>query len=207
VKHLPRTQKIFGIGLSRTGTTSLHAALERLGFRSCHYPPLDRLLEIVESCDAVDDTSVACSFRELDALYPGSRFILTVRDIQSWLASTERFFAKDPHPVESWRQEVRLRIYGVLRWDREAFEAAYHRHFETVLAHFRNRRSALLIMDIAAGDGWDVLCPFLNVPTPDEVFPREHVFPTPPRDICDETRACPVNRTKRSSPASLSQFQ
>jgi Sulfotransferase domain len=182
VKHLPRTQKIFGIGLSRTGTTSLHAALERLGFRSCHYPPLDRLLEIVESCDAVDDTSVACSFRELDALYPGSRFILTVRDIQSWLASTERFFAKDPHPVESWRQEVRLRIYGVLRWDREAFEAAYHRHFETVLAHFRNRRSALLIMDIAAGDGWDVLCPFLNVPTPDEVFPREHVFPTPPRD-------------------------
>jgi len=30
--------KIFGIGLSRTGTTSLSAALEMLGFKSKHYP-------------------------------------------------------------------------------------------------------------------------------------------------------------------------
>jgi hypothetical protein len=27
-----------------------------------------------------------------------------------------------------------------------------------------------------------VLCSFLDVPAPDEVFPREHVFPTPPRN-------------------------
>jgi hypothetical protein len=143
-----------------------------MGFRSCHYPPLDRLLEVVESCDAVGDTPVACSFRELDAAYPGSRFILTVRDIESWLLSTQRFFSETP-PVEGWRQEVRLRTYGVLEWDRKAFEAAYRRHFETVLAHFCNRRNDLLIMDITAGEGWDVLCPFLRVAAPDDIFPHE----------------------------------
>jgi hypothetical protein len=155
-------------------------------------PPLDQLLEVVESHDAVSDTPVACSFRELDRLYPRSRFILTVRDIASWLASTERFFSAEPRPADSWRREVRLRTYGVLHWDRGAFEAAYHRHYETVVAHFRGRRNELLIMDITAGEGWDVLCPFLNVPAPDEIFPRanayenyaeeQHVgaFPTPP---------------------------
>lgn len=32
--------KIFGIGLSRTGTTSLYKALEQLGFNILHNPPL-----------------------------------------------------------------------------------------------------------------------------------------------------------------------
>jgi type IV secretory pathway VirB3-like protein len=33
-----RSPKIFGIGLSRTGTTSLHVALVLLGQASIHYP-------------------------------------------------------------------------------------------------------------------------------------------------------------------------
>jgi len=173
MKPLSQSQKIFCIGLSRTGTTSLHVALTRLGFRSCHYPPLHRLPEIMECYDAVGDTPVACSFRELDAEYPGSRFVLTVREIRSWLASTERFFSGQPLPVEGWRREVRLKTYGVLQWDREAFEAAYYRHFKTVLAHFRCRRNELLIIDITAGQGWDVLCPFLEVAEPDDKFPHE----------------------------------
>ncbi|HEX8335676.1 MAG TPA: sulfotransferase [Pyrinomonadaceae bacterium] len=32
----------------------------------------------------------------------------------------------------------------------------------------------LLVMDITAGDGWEVLCPFLGVEIPDRPFPHEN---------------------------------
>ena len=82
----PPSPKVLGVGLSKTGTSSLSAALTILGYRTVHYPPLDRLRELLDDSDAATDTPVACSFRELDRQYPGSRFILTVRDPDSWLS-------------------------------------------------------------------------------------------------------------------------
>jgi hypothetical protein len=164
-------RKIFGIGLSRTGTTSLHLALGILGFRSIHYPRVDRLRELLQDYDAAVDTPVACSYPELDELYPGSRYVLTVRDFRSWLASTEQFFSRPP-PQESWLREVRLRTYGSLEWDRQTFLKAYHRHIETVMDYFKDRPNVLVIMNIVAGEGWDVLCPFLGLPVPSEAFPH-----------------------------------
>lgn len=177
-----RTQahrKVFGIGLSRTGTKSLHKALCLLGFRAIHYPPLDHLSDILQYFDAATDTPIACSFRNLDSLYPDSRFILTVRDSRSWLASAELFFSSTPLPAEPWRVEVRQRTYGVLEWDRDAFLNAYQRHVEAVLNHFANRPEQLLVIDITAGEGWEKLCPFLELPAPGAAFPRarEHSRP------------------------------
>jgi hypothetical protein len=165
--------KIFGIGLSRTGTTSLHRALEILGYRSVHYPPPDSIDALLEDHDALSDTPVACRFRELDCRYPNSRFILTVRDFRSWLTSTRRFFAGPP-PEQAWRREVRLETYGRLDWDRRAFLHAYHRHIETVTEYFATRPEALLILDVVAGEGWEPLCDFLEKPVPALPFPHEY---------------------------------
>jgi hypothetical protein len=148
-----RPSKIFGIGLSRTGTTSLHAALGILGYRSIHYPQLDRLYELVDDHDAASDTPVACSYRQLDARYPGSRFILTVRDFRAWLEST-RAFADRPIPREEWKRE-------------------------DVLEYFARRPEALLILDITAGEGWKPLCAFLGEPVPGVDLPRENVRSSP----------------------------
>jgi hypothetical protein len=164
-------RKIFGIGLSRTGTTSLHRALCLLGFRSIHYPPLHRLKHLLQYHDAAMDTPVACSFREMDILYPNSQFILTVRDSRSWLKSTKLFFARHPANAE-WQREVRLKIYGVVEWNRRAFLDAYNRHTEAVLDYFADRPGQLLILDICAGEGWDKLCPFLEMPAPNTSFPH-----------------------------------
>jgi Sulfotransferase domain len=165
--------KIFGVGLSRTGTTSLHFALGLLGFRSIHYPPFHRLHELLERYDAAVDTPVACIFRELDALYPGSRFILTMREVRSWLASTQAFFAGPP-PQAAWKREVRLRTYGTLEWNCRTFLRAYNRHRDNVVSHFADRPGALLILDITAGEGWDELCAFLQKPIPRVPFPHEN---------------------------------
>lgn len=80
--------KIFGIGLSKTGTTSLAHALEILGYRTKDYPGLSRYragdlssvdLAVVDAYDALTDTPIPSFYRELDQRYPGAKFILTVR--------------------------------------------------------------------------------------------------------------------------------
>jgi hypothetical protein len=161
--------KVFGIGLSRTGTTSLHEALKVLGFKSIHYPPAPNLHQLLKYFDAASDTPIAAKYKELDSCYPNSKFILTVREREAWLRSTERLFSGSI-PNEEWRRDELRQLYGTLRWNKEMFTAAYSKHLADVLEYFHNR--PLLIIDIASGAGWGPLCKFLNKPVPETSFPH-----------------------------------
>ena len=82
--------KLFGIGLSRTGTTSLNTAFGRLGYRSVHFPsdartraeieafiadPRERLsLRTLRFHDALTDTPACVGFEALDAQLPPQSF-------------------------------------------------------------------------------------------------------------------------------------
>jgi hypothetical protein len=176
--------KVFGIGLSKTGTKSLNAALRLLGFDVRHYPKdpvtASEVLEgrpysILDQCDGLTDLHAAVRFRELDSLFPGSRFVLTTRDKESWLDSCRRHFEK--HPPENQALEVhrmiaclRRQAYGLVEFDAEALSRAYDHHVECVLDHFRDR-AELLVIDIIRGDGWDALCRFCGRPDPGAPFP------------------------------------
>jgi hypothetical protein len=80
------TYNVWGIGLTRTGTTSLNQALEILGYRSVHYPTLSQLLH--EPLEAATDEPVAVTYKYLDFLYPQSKFVLTEREEDDWIRST-----------------------------------------------------------------------------------------------------------------------
>jgi hypothetical protein len=87
-------RKVFGLGLTKTGATSLGDALNTLGIRTIHYPHDEETyvdltsgnyrLSVLEEYQGVVDISVAAYFAQLDKLYPGSKFILTIRDKVSW---------------------------------------------------------------------------------------------------------------------------
>lgn len=166
--------KVFGIGLARTGTTSLTRALRILGYRAVHFPTsFDQILYH----DAATDTSVAYRFEELDRLFPGSKFILTMRDEQSWLASYSRFRSLQVRIGQDWpmlRETRRVRevLFGTQEFDPETWLAGYRRHTARVLDYFASRPQDLLVMNITAGDGWEKLCPFLGKPIPPIPFPN-----------------------------------
>src|SRR4030095_10183754 len=102
--------KILGVGLSRTGTSSLHSALQILGFKSLHFDEI-RLNDVLDGSslmpdfrryddfDAVLDLPTAYFYDELTAAYPDCKCILTVRNIEDWWKSVSRFF-NDEFPVE-----------------------------------------------------------------------------------------------------------
>lgn len=166
--------KVFGIGLSRTGTTSLAMALEVLGYRTKHAP-----LHVwdIAAHDATTDISVAARYRFLDRMFPGAKFILTVRDLARWLEScrdhwreqTQRESGIEPPILASYREPEFL-VYGGFGFDAERFAAAYRRHEHEVREYFADRPGDLLVMDICGGDGWQPLLEFLGA-GPDVPFP------------------------------------
>lgn len=176
--------KVFGIGLSKTGTKSLNAALRRLGYDVHHYPSdlatarevvTNRPYSILARCDGLTDLHAAVRFRALDARYRGSKFVLTTRARRAWLDSCRRHFkVHRPQAMREPRRSMvlclRHRAYGVVQFDVKRFARAYDRHVASVLDHFAGRGD-LLVLDIPAGDGWDKLCPFLEKPRPAGPFP------------------------------------
>jgi Sulfotransferase domain len=163
--------KVFGIGLSRTGTTSLTFALSQLGLHAHHFP---RTREEIDAADASTDTSVAASFQQLDAEYPGSKFILTLRYLPDWLDSCEALWQSSFHLFDEFTSRIHRQLYGREDFDRLAFSDAYARHQECIEGHFVSRSQDLLCMDICAGDGWAQLCPFLGFDSPSTPFPHRN---------------------------------
>lgn len=176
---------LFQIGLNRAGTTSLCRALEILGIPSVHWRHRDeRLVDIIranrrqglpllagldQQFQAFADFAGQFFFRELDACYPGSRFILTTRALDSWIDSRVRKVARN-RANPAYRHG--FRSVDVERWRQEY--TALHRD---ACAHFAGRPQDFLILDIPAGDGWGSLCPFLGLPQPAVPFPHLNALP------------------------------
>jgi hypothetical protein len=192
--------KIFGIGLSRTATTSLTLALEILGYRSWHFPSDETTqaeiskflnssenslrLTALHSYKGLTDTPICCVYKGLDKGYQGSKFILTVREKESWLNSCCEYWKSgllrdlDGTPDVSYRTFINFinkHLYGVTHFDPAVFSLVYDNYVDSVLKYFSGRPDDLLVIDICAGDGWDKLCIFLNVKNiPEFEFPWEN---------------------------------
>ncbi|HEY3303570.1 MAG TPA: sulfotransferase [Candidatus Binatia bacterium] len=166
--------KIFAIGLSKTGTTSLHQAFKDLGFLSKHFPKVPEIFagqfRCFDTIDAASDISIVPYYPQLDAAYPDSKFVLTVRDIDDWLQSMEKWWRRERKPTE-YMIQVRLAVYGVHIFHAGRLKYVYEKHLADVEKFFADRPRDLLKMNICAGEGWEKLCPFLNKPMPGTGFP------------------------------------
>lgn len=99
--------KVFGIGLGRTGTKSLTAALHHLGIHIAHYPDDATTYQelaagnyqfsLLKSLDGITNVTVSLLYPHLDQLFPGSKFILTVREKEDWLMSLEQHWKAYPY--------------------------------------------------------------------------------------------------------------
>jgi len=170
---------IFGIGLSKTGTHTLNECLEILGYRSIHFPDpalmtARRFEEALSGHTAATDISVSAYFDILDRKYPGSKFILTVRDLDAWLDSVEDHRRRREHELENPscpKAVVRELLYGTRGFDRKTFARAYDTHLARVRAYFGQRPGDLLEISFTSGTGWEPLCSFLDAPIPAQPIP------------------------------------
>lgn len=174
-------EKVFVIGFHKTGTTSLTKALEILGYRvagpnlellqplkSGNYDPV---FAIMDKHDACQDDPWFLLYQELDDRYPNSKFILTVRDTESWLGSMRK------HHIESPMRRWIYDVDGASMTDK-VFRPKYVSHNHKVISYFDGRPNDLMLMDLTNGDGWGKLCSFLGKPVPKTFLTRRPIpFP------------------------------
>lgn len=192
---LRKRRKVFVVGLNKTGTTSLAAALRELGWKVGKQEEAELMMEdwaagnvapIVDHCrtaDAFQDIPFALpgAYRELDRLFPGSRFILTVREnARAWHESLTRFHTKIvgkgrlPTPDDlkefgyrapgwTWRaQQLAFGIDESNLYDPDHYLALYDAHQRDVMSHFEGRPDDLLVLNVADPDAAARLCRFLG---------------------------------------------
>ena len=128
-------------------------------------------------------------FRELDKRFPGSKFILTVRDSpEQWFDSMLNFHAKKAGvtpPTEETLSEVKniykgwLLDYIRITWnypeielyDEVYYKRVYSDHINDVKEYFSTRPKDLLVVNVANPYDFPRLVSFLNVKTKMNSFP------------------------------------
>lgn len=143
------------------------------GLRVVHAP---HTIQEIREADFANDITVAAQFQYLDALFPGSMFLLTTRDMDSWIASCERWY--DLLRQRTYQQInenlAMLAIYGSTNFSRERWIAGKRTFENSVTEYFRQRSADLVTVNIIAGRAWSQLLPLLENIVP---FPWENRNP------------------------------
>lgn len=186
--------RVVGAGVGRTGTASLKLALERLLGAPCYH-----MLEVFQHPGHADvwrraalgetvgwdtlfegflaavDWPAGSFWPELSRQYPDALVLLSLRDPEEWWESASNTIfptiRNNPNLPPDWKEMVTALF--TIRWgadpsDRDASIRRFNEHNARVVAEVPKER--LLVW--RAGDGWAPICRALNVPIPDEPFPR-----------------------------------
>lgn len=177
------SRKVICVGFQKTGTSSLGQALERLGYRVGGYHDFRHLaksatldieqlrrevLETARMYDAVQDTPYPIFYRDLDRAFPDTKFVLVIRDTDSWIRSVVSDFGSHENAIHTL-------IYGspFPRGHEQEWTDRYLTHNTEVVEYFKNRPDALLTLRLDEGDvNWERLCGFLRHPVPDVPWPH-----------------------------------
>ena len=201
-----RTPKIFCIGANKTGTTSLQRAFLDLRYSVGdqrtgelllqHYLNNDfgPIIEFCRSAQVFQDVPFSCpeTFKYLNVAFPGSKFILSVRDSsEQWYNSIIRFHSKLFSPgriptaadlknadyvYKGWMWQAFSAVHKTADTDpynREALIADYERHNDSVVEYFKGR-DALLVINVSEAGSYKRLCNFIGADPVYDQFPWEN---------------------------------
>ena len=184
-----RFEKVFNVGLHRTGTKSVHELLLRSDVRSVHWPVLcnginyedlvagrenDRpfvaatLAPLIDEVTAVSDVPIPALYDLLDAAYPNSGFIAIFRSPFDWARSVRSHVGtRDLHPferVQYWRYLPHPTSLREI--DDATLYAMFLTHYRDLLSYFQSRNK-LLFLDLKEPDLGEKVCEFLDLPPAD----------------------------------------
>jgi hypothetical protein len=186
-----RRLKVFGLGLSKTGTTTLSACLRELGYKHTGYDPdllnswsrgqTDRIWRTIDKHDSFEDWPYPLMFAEImERFGRNAYYILTRRkDAPTWLESLKKHAMRQPLD----RVNQRRIAYGIdyPHLNETVMLDRYEQHNAAVTATAAKLglSDRLRVLCWEDGDGWKELCSFLDRPAPVRPFPHENRA-TPP---------------------------
>lgn len=193
------TLKVIGAGFGRTGTMSLKLALEMLGFAPCYhmkevfenpehiyhwhdfvFGKSNEWEKVFAGYQAAVDWPASHFWRELAEDYPEAKVILSVRSPESWYLSAANTILEDdsPLPDDAPEQDKVFREMAHKMIREETFDNRFEDQayaMQVFTDHIERVRQTIAperLLIFQAADGWEPLCRFLNVPIPEQPYPR-----------------------------------
>lgn len=177
--------KVFGIGLNKTGTSSLDMALRLLGFKHKSWEPkpfrqyvigdYHTLMATAEMHDSFTDWPWPLLVPELlEHFGTRARFILTKRASDKvWLDSLKKH-AMSTAPKNNPRKDVFG--YAYPHENEQAHLDYYNAHLDKIRTLFAEHGAEDQLIELCweDGDGWEALCGFLDRPQPPLNFPHKN---------------------------------
>lgn len=181
------TPKVFCVGFNKTGTSTMKKCFEALGMVPVACPsasgmkPMRLFSRIVHEGDYATSLSLARGYaafedrpwnvwemyRRADQAFPGSKFILTLRDSESWWRSVENWIVhRKPHLLGRYLKHLKASHFS-----KADFIRGYEAYNREVISYFQDADN-FLVVNLAEGDAWGKLCPFLDKPLPRISFPH-----------------------------------
>jgi hypothetical protein len=162
--------KLFIIGLPRTGTTSISVSLLDYDFSVAHTAFTKHAFELA---DVISDAPCFSDYRQLDGLFPRSKFVYLQRDIDQWLPSIRMLLTKMADNIQpktgSFNPVLKrsfYQIFGALdaadAYSDDHLSQCYSEHQAQVLAYFEGRDD-LLKLDINDANSLSILLDFIGI--------------------------------------------
>lgn len=178
--------KVFGIGLMKTATFSLHEALRSLGYKSLHNGNLETMNSVQQAIDEgkpmfdlprSQPRGLHRHLRRhlllLSRRRPVPRLPVHPHGARSRGLARQPATSRREGPADERRRRLSRRLPD-----------SRHRRVEDRVPPPRGGRARLLrqpterllVLDITAGQGWEPLCEFLDHPVPEAPFPWKNQF-------------------------------
>ena len=193
--------QIIGAGFGRTGTMSLAAALEQLGFGPCYHmldvfkhPSHIGVWQAAADGQKTDwkqflggykaglDYPLVAFYKDLMEVFPEAKVILTLRDPELWYESTRETIYRGS-ALPDWLMRILPPFRGMKQmvrsttWDRlfqGRFEDRRHaiRVFRDHIEEVKRTVPKEKLLIYSVSESWEPLCAFLDVPVPKRTFPH-----------------------------------
>jgi hypothetical protein len=172
--------KVVGVGLNKTGTKTLSVCLTQWGFNHITWDlasfqqyqrgDYETLWKTMRAYDSFEDWPWPLMYKEIDAQFPGSKFILTIRKSpEVWFASLCKMAVRRG-PLTRFEQYIYG--YAIPHGHKDEHIQFYNAHNQAVEEYFKDRPEQFLKVCWENGDGWKELANFLEKPVPDRPFPH-----------------------------------
>jgi hypothetical protein len=161
--------KVFGVGLGRTGISTLAWMLKNLGINTGHY--------IVDPTtysryDAIVDVPTYLYTLSINARWPNALYICTTREVESWLESMRIHMDVVNHAGLPDRDRLAIMAsYGCLLYDEKKLRVMYDAHqsfikwFGKTFAYDRMLLIDICDKNVSDEEKWKSLCTFLGKDT------------------------------------------
>lgn len=170
--------KVIGIGLPKTATSSLAVVLTNNNVPTIHFGSQEcdeireKIYEGIYKFNVLDKyrgitNAFEILFPQVDKEYPNSKFIYTICDKDIWLDRAERHWQRMTENKNSTPMLIHhhLITFGTYLFNKDRFSFVYDMHFKLVTDYFKNREKDLLILDITNDKKYAYkVCNFLDIP-------------------------------------------